>query len=271
VTGPRPAARARPDPRACRPQRDPTRSEEDGACGRWPGGQGRNRGSAGAAPDAVGSALLPVLLLMLLFSAIALGSASVIRLELLIQERFAQGAEGLYAAEAGMAAALAELRQMPSWTPVLDGSRTSAFSEGALVGEKVLPSGRMVICCTPGSLTDRLERESAASAVAARRVLRWRPFLWTRFSALPPAAPRPPLMVVVWVADDEAEADGDVEADENGVVIVRAEAVNGALRRGVEAHVAQPSAGGPAMAPPGGPFGAIPPGAVAVARWRELR
>jgi hypothetical protein len=74
---------------------------------------------------------------------------------------------------------------------------------------------------------------------------RWRPFIygpWGRFAALA----RPvPCYLVVWIADDGREADGDPQADASspaepgaGLIRVRAEAygVRG-LRRAVEAEL----------------------------------
>ena len=210
------------------------------------------RGAAGPArdhrltADARGSALLPVMLLMLLFSVMVFGASIVTRIELDVAERYGRGAQGLYAAEAAVAVAMAELRPMLSWTPVLDGTRQSGYSQGAFTGARLLPGGQVLLCCGPGSAMQSLERDTAQSALAARRALRWRPFLWTLVDGLVPGAP-PALFVVVWVADDERDGDGNVETDSNNQVLVRAEALEpSGTRRIVEVQIARaaPPAGG---------------------------
>lgn len=211
-----------------------------------------------------GSILLPVLLLMMLFTAIAAGAAIVVRMELFLQERFRQGAEAFYAADAALATAIAELRRLPSWTAVLDGSVTSSSSRGGLSDPKSVPGGVVLVCCGAGSLSERLARETQASPARSRRTVQWQPFLWTPFDALGPWPAPGGLYVAVWVGDDEADGDGAPGLDSNGVVIVRAEAVHpSGTRRIVEAYVAQP---GP---PPGDE--PVPLRGVAVLGWREVR
>jgi hypothetical protein len=222
-----------------------------------------------------GSALLPVMLMMFLFSAIALGASVVIRVEISVADRFRQSAEALYAADAGLAGVLAELRTLPGWTPVLDGSRRSGLSQGIFSGSKAVPGGGVVlICCGPQSAADRLASDTRLSPLPARRSVQWRPFLWTTLDALAPSEPPSRFFIVVWVADDEADGDGDGSTDENGIVIVRSEALepNG-LRRIVEAYVARPPENASeqeraAEEPEAGT--AVRP-AVDILRWREVR
>lgn len=220
-----------------------------------------------------GSALLPVLLLMLLFSAAAIGMSIVIRVELIIASRFVQSAEALYAAEAGLAAALAELRDLPDWTPVLDGARPSVRSDGVFSGTKTVPGGGTVLtCCGPQSAASRLTSDTAASPLPARRSVQWQPFLWAAFQSLVPADPPSRLFLVVWVADDEEDGDGNATVDGNGVIIVRAEAIEpGGLRRIVEAYAARRLAAPPAFGEEedAEPVAGIP--AVAIQAWREVR
>jgi hypothetical protein len=213
-----------------------------------------------------GSVLLPVLLFMLLLSAIALGLATVVRIEIAIADRFLHAAEGLYAADAGLSVALSELRELTDWTPVLDGSARSAHAQGAFSGGKTVPGGgQVVVCCGPESAAARLAAETAASPLPARRSLQWQPFLWSAVQSLAPSEPASRLFLVVWVADDEADDDTHISIDANGVLIVRAEALApDGLRRVVEAYIAR--------RPPAGDGEDVPHGqGVHVVAWREVR
>ncbi len=213
-----------------------------------------------------GSALLPVLLLMLLFSAVALGLAVVVRIEIAVADRFVHAAEALHAAEAGLTAALSELRGLPDWTSVLDGTRRSAHAEGAFSGVKAVPrGGEVALCCGPESAAGRLAADTAASPLPARRALRWQPFLWTTFDSLVPADPPSRLLLVVWVADDETDGDADTTGDTNGAILVRAEALApDGLRRIVEAYIGRVPADAGEEPPP-------ETAAVQVLSWHEVR
>ena len=210
-----------------------------------------------------GSALLPVMLLMFLFSAIAIGMVVVVRIEISVAMRFVQATQALHAADAAVALALTELRAMGDWTPVLAGAVQSVRSDGIFAGRKDLPGGgSVVICCGSSSVAGRLAGESALSGAIARRTLPWRPFLWAPLEALLPGSPLGRLYVVVFVEDDEGEEDGNGSADANRRVVVRAEAVQAdGLRRAVEALIERE---------PGDPLRGLAP-AVRLLRWREVR
>ena len=216
--------------------------------------------------DDGGSALLPVMLLMFLFSAIAVAMVAVVRVETTVAGRSVQSAQALYAADAAVAVAISEMRALNDWTPVLSGAAQSALSDGAFAGRKNVPGGGSVlVCCGASSIGGRLGQESAASAAVARRALPWRPYLWSSFAALLPRSPPSRVYLVVFVQDDddgEDEDDGDGSADVNGRVVVRAEAVQpDGLRRSVEALIARE---------PGDPLRGLAP-AVRLLRWREAR
>ena len=203
------------------------------------------------------------MLLMFLFSAIAIGMVVVVRIETFVAMRFVQAAQALHAADAGVALALSELRTMGDWTPLLAGAVQSARSDGVFGGRKDLPGGgSIVLCCGSSSIAGRLAEESAVSGAMARRTLPWRPFLWSPLAALLPGSPPGSLYLVVFVEDDEDEEDGNGSADVNGRVVVRAEAVQpDGLRRAVEALVERE---------PGDPLRGLAP-AVRLLRWREVR
>jgi hypothetical protein len=234
---------------------------------------------------------------MFLFSAVAIGAAVVIRTEVLIADRFERSMEGAHAAEAALHAAIADLREMPDWTPVLAGGRRSALAQGGFHGTAAVPGGGTVLlCCGRGSIAERLAAETQASPVLARRSIAWQPFLWAPFDALAPRMPPSRFFTVVFVGQDEDEALASGPADANGLVLLRAEAVDPAgSRRSLEALLGRRPVMPPGPgAPPGGPGGPAgaggpaaggggpptagggPPGpagtaAVAILSWREAR
>jgi hypothetical protein len=203
------------------------------------------------------------MLLMFLFSAIAIGMVVVVRIETFVAMRFVQATQALDAADAGVAVALSELRAMGDWTPVLAGAVQSSRSDGVFGGWKNLAGGGSVaLCCGSSSVAGRLAAESAVSGAMPRRTLPWRPFLWSPLIELLPGSPPGSLYLVVFVEDDEDEEDGNGSADVNGRVVVRAEAVQpDGLRRAVEALVERE---------PGDPLRGLAP-AVRLLRWREVR
>jgi hypothetical protein len=203
------------------------------------------------------------MLLMFLFSAIAIGMVVVVRIETFVATRFVQTARALHAAEAAVAIAVSELRTLADWTPVLSGTAQSGLSDGAFAGRKALPAGgSIVLCCGPASVSGRLDREMPLAGAVARRTLQWRPYLWSPAAALIPGGPPIGLYLVVFIEDDEEDADGNVSADANRRVVVRAEAVQpDGLRRAVEALIERE---------PGDPLRGLAP-AVRLLRWREVR
>ena len=211
-----------------------------------------------ARADSRGTALLPVLVLMLLFSGIALAVSAVVRIETLVSTRFRAAAEALYAAEAGLAAAIAEIRGLPAWTPLLAGGRVSRLSTGTFGGTHALSGGgRVTLCCRAGTLAERLQRDTAMAAVPERRTLSWQPFLWAPLDRLVPGARPTRLFLLVSIRDDEGDGDGNGGADANGVVVVRADVIDpGGLHRAIEMVVARRE---------------LPARAVEVVQWREIR
>jgi hypothetical protein len=207
---------------------------------------------------------------MFLLSAIAIGAATVVRVEILVADRYRQSAEAFFAADAALQSTLAELRTIADWTPVVAGTVASSLSDGAFTGSKGIPgSGAVEVCCGPQSAAGRLAAETTLAPVPARRSVAWRPFLWTTMNALAPRNPPSRVYVVAWVANDERDPAGSV-GDTNHTVIIRAEAIEAAgYRRSVEALVARQP---PGTAPPPTPAEeAARLMAVGILRWREVR
>jgi hypothetical protein len=188
-----------------------------------------------------GSALLTVILVMFLFSAVAITAAVVVRVEVLVADHYKNSAAALFAAEAGLEATIAELRTLPDWTSAVDGTRQSAYSQGPFAGPKGVPGGGSVLlCCGTDSAAARLATDTALSPLPARRAVQWRPFLWTALDAIAPRDPPTRSFVVVWVANDEADRAGGAASDTNDTLLVRSEALApGGARRIVEALLAR--------------------------------
>lgn len=210
-----------------------------------------------------GNVLLIVLLLTFLFSALAIGTATAVGVEITMAARGREGTEALYVAEAGLALAIAGLRPLADWTPVLQGLVRSAASLGPFAGPAaVAGGGSILLCCGGTSVGGRLARESAVSGVPARRTLTWQPFLWSAWDALVTQPVRGQIFVVAVVQDDEEDGDADPATDLNGIVVVRSEALRpDGLRRVVEGLLTRV---------PGDPDHGVPPG-VRLLAWREVR
>lgn len=219
-----------------------------------------------------GSALLTVVLVMFLFAAVALTASIVARVEILVADQYRHSSSAFFGADAGLEVVIAELRTLPDWTPVVNGTRQSAQSQGAFSGQKPVPGGGSVfVCCGPGSAAARLASDTALSPLPARQALEWRPFLWTALDALAPRDPASRLFLVVWVANDEGDRVGGGAADTNETVLVRSEALQpGGVRRIVEGLVGR-------HPPTGGLYSGGPVTEeerlmrVGLLRWREVR
>jgi hypothetical protein len=212
-----------------------------------------------------GNALLPVMLVAVLVSALAMTVSVVVPLETRIAWRFQESVQARYAAEGALSIAIAELRLKPDWTGVVSGAEASALAVGAFAGGATVPGGgRVELCCGPGSASAWLAAETLASPLPSRRAMAWRPYYWGTFDSLVPFEPPSRLFLIVWVANDED--DGDALDDRNQAVLLRAEAVEpSGLRRVVEATVARA-----APAAPASPGAAATP-VVEIVQWREVR
>ena len=212
--------------------------------------------------DEAGSALLIVLTLTFLFSALMIGTTTVVGVETTVASRYKDGIEALCIADGGLSVVLAELRGLPDWSAVLGGALVSSASQGTFASSAAVAGGTVFLCCGARSVFERLAHESAASAVPARRTLAWHPYLWSSWNALVGQPGMGPFFLIALLQDDEEDGDRDDATDLNGVVVVRSEAIRpDGLRRSVEALVARE---------PGDPAHGIP-ASVRVLRWREVR
>jgi len=227
-----------------------------------------------------GFALLLVLLVASLLSAMALGLATIVSSTQLAVGNFGEGTAMLYAAEAGVELAARELAREPAWDAVLSGTTRSALADGPPLGARAIPSGGTVslqvetnqlncgraTACTPGQMAANApDRPWGANNPV------WRPFIYGPVDRLVRPARTMPGYLLVWIADDSREADDRPLADSSsadgrgrGIVRVRAEVFgSGGARRAVEAELARVcrEIDGGVVCQPG----------IRVQAWREVR
>jgi hypothetical protein len=170
-----------------------------------------------------GIALLAVLVVMAIVTAMGLGLALTTSLEPLAAANFEANRSARLAAEAGVAIAVHELAGMYDWNAVLSGVvRSAVLDQGPL--EVELPDGaseeldgltaRATCGGRPGPCSDGDRVALTAARPWGPNNPRWQVFGHGRLDRLVPQGfGLSPVVVVVWVADDPAEVDGDPTAD----------------------------------------------------------
>ena len=189
-----------------------------------------------------------ILLLASLFSALGLGLMLNVSTEQMLGAN-AREASGLrQAAESALEVAVHELGPSVAWHDALAGVRTARLSDGPPFGARPMAGGETVDL---GHVTDLATcggspcREPDITRSTETRPWgianpRWRLFAWGRASALADAAWVGDPYLLVWVADDPSDADGDpwrdapMGVDGHGVVMIRAQALG---RRGARATI----------------------------------
>ena len=192
-----------------------------------------------------GVAVLIALLFAALIGAVAAGLIALTTIETLIGAGFRHGYEAAYGAEAAAERALRDLAATPDWSSVLrapPSGVTSGFDDGRTV--PIGPDGRPLDLVR---LTAQRQRDSdvrdGPSTFGADSP-QWRLYAHAPADALLPAALNLPLYLVVWIADDESDADGEPAADAHRRILVWATAFGSAgARRSVELRIAKTDAG----------------------------
>jgi hypothetical protein len=169
-----------------------------------------------------GVALLAALVIMAIASAMGLGLALTTSLEPLAAAHFGANQSVRLAAEAGAAIAIHELAGMADWNLVLAGLAGSSTLEHADI-EVDLPDGTRAgldeltaraTCGRPGPCADSVRTAFTVDRPWGPNNPNWRVFGHGRLDRLiPEGAGLSPVVVVVWVADDPAELDGDPLSD----------------------------------------------------------
>jgi hypothetical protein len=153
---------------------------------------------------------------------------------------FRKSVGALYAADAGLELVMGELRAVPDWNLVLDGTAKSALADGEPDGTRALADGSTLDL---GEIVNRANcgRTTPCSAaemdtITAERPWggnnpRWRLYAHGRLAGVAPAPDDSPYYVAVLAADDPAENDDKPWQDGaspsnpgSGVLALRAEA-----------------------------------------------
>lgn len=193
-----------------------------------------------------GAAVLVTLLLVLLIGAIVAALVTIATSDRLISANFRQVHEAAYGAEAALERGLHDLATLADWSLALvepPGNSRSTFHDGEVAPRA--PDGRVLDL---EQLT--LERQAESDERDGPSVFgddspEWRLFAHAPLQALH-AGPglEPPLYLLVWLADDESDGDGNPAVDANGEILVWATALGPrGARRSVAARVARTSGG----------------------------
>jgi hypothetical protein len=188
-----------------------------------------------------GIAMVVAMLAMLLMT--ALGAALILTTssETMIAGYFRDSAEALYAADAVLERSIDDLLTVADWNQLLNGLVQSAFVDGSPGGPRTLRDGSTVdlsqVLNTANCQQSTACSAAEMSAVTAERPWgannpRWQLYAYGNVSKLLPAGSiDSPFYVVVMVADDPSEDDGNPLQDGigpgnpgAGVIAMRAEA-----------------------------------------------
>ena len=196
--------------------------------------------------DQRGVAVVVALLIALLISAIAGALVMLTTTETLISASFRQNDEAAYGAEAALERGLHDLATMPNWSPAVTASpanATSSFNDGE--SRPVAPDGRGLDFARLTTARQLESDERYDPAVFGADTPQWRLFAhdFVRGLLNGPGLDIP-LYLVVWVADDESDGDGNPEIDSNGQILIYAVALGtGGARQSVQARVGRAEAG----------------------------
>ena len=212
-----------------------------------------------------GSALVCALMVTALLTVLGAALVFVVTAESLVDANHRASQQGLYAADAGLERAIGELRRLSSWQLVpapAGGSSSGDFNDGAFAPR--LSDGRTLDLA---QLTAERQTDSNLFYPDIPDRPMWRLFAHASLNRMiAQAAGRALPYVVVWVADDPDDRDGDPARDSNDTLIVRSYAfgVRGASRA-VEATVFRESALDGTVA------GGVTRSDVSMIAWREVR
>jgi hypothetical protein len=191
--------------------------------------------------DERGSALVVALLSLLLLTALGLALALTTTTETAISANHRMGQEAMNAADAAIERAMQDLLTIPDWNRVLSGAEQSSFVDGTPNGARTLPDGttinldqlvNLARCGHIGSCSSSEIATNSPERVWGANNPMWQLYAYGPVSdLLPTGTVNSPIYVVVMVADDPSETDGDPLTDGNtgtnpgsGVLSIRAEA-----------------------------------------------
>ena len=183
-----------------------------------------------------GSALVIALLATVLLSALGVGLVFLSNTESGIASNYRQGSEMLYAADAAVERVVQDLLLVPRWNDILGGTVKSGFVDNSTT--PITPSGQSLNLT---ALTTELQAQADATNPWGPNNPRWRLFAYGPLNEMAGTGTiQSNAYIVVWMADDPSDNDGDPFSDTNGVLTVLAQAIgaSGTLRT-VEVTVAK--------------------------------
>lgn len=170
-----------------------------------------------------GVALIISLMAMMLLMALGVALVMTTTTETRIAGNYSGGVEALYAADAAVERVMDDILTVPDWNDILNGTRQSAFVDGPASGTRILPNGTTLDLTAATNMLDcgKLTTCSDAdlNALSDERPWgtnnpRWRLYAYGRVDDMLPTESINSLdYVVVWIADDPADTDGDATKD----------------------------------------------------------
>jgi type IV pilus assembly PilX-like protein len=199
-----------------------------------------------------GAALVCALMITALLGTLGGALVVLVATETLISAHHRDALEALYAADGGIERAIGDLQTLSDWQSVpgtAAGAAPTDFRDGATAPR--LADGTMLDLAR---LTLERQADSNAGYPAGSDRPNWRLFAHAPIDRLMPAGViRSPTYVVLWIADDVDDGDGDPLRDSNGVLVVHAEAFGlRGVRRRIEATLAHEGRAGGADSDPEG-------------------
>ena len=205
-----------------------------------------------------GVALIIAMMCTLFLTALGVALVLTTSAETAIAANYRSSHEALYAADAALERALGDLFTVPDWNQVLSGVVTSTFIDGAPSGARALADGSTIDLTQETNMVN-CQRTTTCSEIDMNAVTserpwgsnnpRWQLYAYGRLAdILPTGTIDSPYYVVVFVADDPSETDGDPLHDGtspatnpgSGLVALRAEAFGPrGSRRVIELTVAR--------------------------------
>ncbi len=214
-----------------------------------------------------GTALLAVLMVITLLVALSAAVVLVTTMESRAAGNHEAAQFALYAADGALEQTISELRAA-DWR-IVPGNLMS----GHLWNVEAPPRAPDGSILDVARLTTSRQAESDVVFAPSADRPRWYLFAHAAFSDLVPSGVvMPPIYLLVWIADDGDESDGDPERDSNDVVLVRAEALAASgARRSIEATLSRETRPAPGSAEPAGGPPPVLRQEVRILSWREVR
>jgi type IV pilus assembly PilX-like protein len=167
-----------------------------------------------------GSVLVCALMVMTLITTLAAVVALVVSSEATIAANYHASQQGLYGADAAIEHAIAEIRGLSTWSAAPSSATAFAdFNDGL-----AMPRGPDGSPLDLARMTMRRQAESDALYASLPDRPVWRLYAHAPLNRMAPGAGNAAPYVVVWIADDPDEIDGNAAIDSNDVVMLHAEA-----------------------------------------------